>query len=64
MMRGGSVTALQQILGHASLTMTMKYAHLSPGHLRDEMLRTERQPEPAFSENRAQDRAHEAVTTS
>lgn len=64
MMRGGSVTALQQILGHASLTMTMKYAHLSPGHLREEMLRTERQPEQAFSENRAQDRAHEALTAS
>ena len=64
MMRGGSVTALQQILGHASLTMTMKYAHLSPGHLRDEMLRTERQPEQAFSEDRAQNRAHEGVTAS
>jgi integrase len=58
------VTALQQILGHASLTMTMKYAHLSPGHLREEMLRTERQPEQEFSENRAQDRAPEALTAS
>jgi integrase len=64
MMRGGSVTALQQILGHATLQMTMKYAHLSPGHLRDEMLRTERGGTSApveMTEPRAQDRAHEAV---
>jgi integrase len=34
MMGGGSVPALQRILGHASLAMTMRYAHLSPEHLR------------------------------
>jgi integrase len=64
MMRGESVTALQQILGHATLQMTMKYAHLSPGHLRDEMLRTERgatQVPDELTTSRAQDRAHEAV---
>lgn len=36
-MRGGSLPALQQILGHATLAMTMRYSHLSPKHLRDEM---------------------------
>jgi integrase len=41
-MRGGSLPALQQILGHATLAMTMRYSHLSPKHLRDEMARTER----------------------
>jgi integrase len=41
-MRGGSLPALQAILGHASLTMTMRYAHLAPGHLRAEIARTER----------------------
>lgn len=41
-MRDGSVPALQQILGHATLAMTMRYSHLSPKHLRDEMARTER----------------------
>jgi integrase len=42
MMRGGSLPALMEILGHASIKMTMRYAHLSPGHLRQEMAKTER----------------------
>ena len=42
MMRGGSLKALQEILGHADIKMTLRYAHLSPDHLRSEMLRTER----------------------
>ena len=40
-MRGGSFPALQQVLGHATLAMTMRYSHLSPKHLRDKMERTE-----------------------
>ena len=55
-MRGGSVPALQQILGHATLAMTMRYSHLSPNHLRDEMSRTE------FSSNLAQARAQEPIS--
>ena len=31
-MRGGDLKALQEILGHTTLTMIMKYAHLAPGH--------------------------------
>jgi len=34
-MRGGSLKALQELLGHASLAMTMRYAHLSQEYLRD-----------------------------
>lgn len=41
-MRDGKLPALQQILGHATLAMTMRYSHLSPSHLRDEMSKTER----------------------
>lgn len=32
---GGSILNLQKILGHSSLVMTMRYAHLAPDHLAD-----------------------------
>lgn len=35
MMNGGNIIALQKILGHHSLAMTMRYAHLSPEHLQE-----------------------------
>ena len=31
MMRGAKPVEVQELLGHASLTMTMRYSHLSPG---------------------------------
>ena len=46
MMNGGSLLSLNRILGHATLAMTTRYAHLSPDHLRGEMTRTERGLEP------------------
>ena len=33
MMRGGDILTLQKIMGHSKIDMTMRYAHLSPGHL-------------------------------
>ncbi|MFI7868782.1 tyrosine-type recombinase/integrase, partial [Ectopseudomonas khazarica] len=35
MANGGSILSLQKILGHSSLSMTMRYAHLAPGHMQD-----------------------------
>lgn len=34
-MRGIGLRAVQELLGHADLKMTMRYAHLSKGHLRE-----------------------------
>lgn len=35
MIKGGNILVLQRILGHSSLTMTMRYSHFSPDHLED-----------------------------
>lgn len=32
---GGNILTLQKILGHSSLMMTMRYAHLAPDHLQE-----------------------------
>ncbi|MCU5784832.1 phage integrase family protein [Alcanivorax balearicus MACL04] len=34
-MNGGNILVLQKILGHSTLNMTMRYAHLAPDHLRE-----------------------------
>ena len=36
-MRGGSLKGLQEILGHSSITMTMRYSHLSKEFQREEI---------------------------
>jgi len=33
--RGIPLKAIQELLGHGSMQMTMRYAHLSPNNLRD-----------------------------
>lgn len=38
MMRRGNILTLNKILGHASLAMTMRYAHLAPEHLQEAIL--------------------------
>lgn len=35
MMNGGNILTLQKILGHSTLAMTIKYAHLAPEHLQE-----------------------------
>ncbi len=35
MMAGRNILTLQRILGHQSLTMTMRYSHLAPDHLKE-----------------------------
>lgn len=37
-MNGGNILVLQKLLGHSSLTMTMRYAHLAPDHLQEAVL--------------------------
>ena len=56
---------MQQILGHATLAMTMRYAHLSPQHVRADVAKVEAARERKLADPaapRAQDRAHEPLT--
>ena len=49
--------------GHASLTMTQRYAHLSPDHLRSEVAKTERLTNSgAVSTRSAQSVVYEVTT--
>ena len=34
-MRGATIKVVQELLGHASIVMTMRYAHLAPEVARD-----------------------------
>jgi len=52
MMRGGQLLALKEILGHRSLKMTERYAHLAPEHLRSEITKTERKEKPGTTGTR------------
>ena len=36
-MRGASLRAVGELLGHQTMQMTMRYAHLSPGYLSNEV---------------------------
>ena len=56
---GGSLQALKEILGHATMAITMRYAHLAPEHLRSEVAKTERRAEPPS--RLAQESTQEAV---
>jgi site-specific recombinase XerD len=47
-MRGGSLQSLKEILGHGSMAMTLRYAHLAPEHVRGEMERTARAHDAAL----------------
>jgi len=62
-MRGGTLKELQELLGHASLAMTMRYAHLAPEHLRSAVSRLEGLTSSQASEISAQASAQEPVET-
>ncbi|MEE8483247.1 MAG: tyrosine-type recombinase/integrase, partial [Nitrospinota bacterium] len=34
-MAGVDITTIKELLGHKTISMTLRYAHLAPGHKRD-----------------------------
>ncbi len=38
-MSGGNILTLQKLLGHSSVAVTMKYAHLAPDFMKEEVAR-------------------------
>lgn len=39
MMNGGNILVLRDVLGHADISMTMRYSHFAPDHLSDAISR-------------------------
>ena len=60
-MRGVTLKELQELLGHASLAMTMRYAHLAPEHLRTAVSRLEGLTSSQLGSVSAQGSAQEPV---
>ena len=48
-MRGATLTDVKEILGHSDMKTTLRYAHLSPAHLRTAVDRLDGLTEPAFT---------------
>jgi integrase len=41
-MAGGDLRTVQELMGHQTIAMTVRYAHLAPGHLREAVQRISR----------------------
>ena len=44
MMSGGNILTLQKLLGHSSVSVTQRYAHLAPDFMRSELERMSFEP--------------------
>lgn len=55
-MRGVAMRAIQDLMGHQTITMTMRYAHLMPGATRAAVATLD-QPAPDFGQQRLRSRA-------
>jgi hypothetical protein len=43
-MKGVDLRTVQEVMGHKTLAMTLRYAHLSPGHQMDAVRRLDENP--------------------
>jgi integrase len=63
MMAGGNILTLQKMLGHASVTMTMIYAHLAPDFMANEVARMTFAMPPAGVADMGEERRKRAMDT-
>lgn len=63
MMRGGNILTLNKILGHASLAMTMRYAHLAPEHLQEAIRFNPLAPTPTPKKKRGSSSAEKKTSS-
>lgn len=54
MMRGRSLKEVQELLGHKTFAMTLRYAHLSPERLREAVASLDRLVEAPAQQNFSQ----------
>jgi len=53
-MKGAPPRAIQELVGHQSITVTNRYMHLAPGELRNAIALLDRSARPARSANPGQ----------
>jgi integrase-like protein len=51
-MAGVDIRTVQELMGHSTITMTMRYAHLSPAHLREAVNRASLRQSDARNQSR------------
>jgi hypothetical protein len=53
-MKGVDLRTVQELMGHKTLAMTLRYAHLSPGHQLDAVQRLNREPTDTITDTDVQ----------
>lgn len=64
-MKGADLRSVQELMGHKTILMTQRYAHLAPSHLQrmvDMLCEPEPQPSPKPSPTRKTERTADSET--
>jgi integrase len=59
---GVSLTTIKELMGHKTIQVTMRYAHLAPSNMHDAVKVLDRKPMPALRLEPAEERAPKTAT--